>query len=195
MLDFSRRRRANGHLSAAPKLMDSLRRIVVLVILVSSGGGIGARYFYARSDLDESLVGIRRAPESAGLKVTGEFEEPLGGAPGVEVSFPSCPRPLAVLPISLKRSAIIPSEYRYRHGDFHVSYVYNGGVYPEAGVNYKLNLLHVLYRFESMFGLVEGRQFAFYLKIWVPSGCPGVSAAEASALERGLIARVEREDV
>jgi hypothetical protein len=173
--------------------MDNLRRIVVLIILVALGGGIWARYLYARSDLAESLVGIRQPPQDGGLNVTGSFDEPLGGAPGLEVSFPSCPRPIAVLPVSMKRSAIIPSEYRYRHGDFDVSYVYNGGVYPEAGVNYKLNFLHVLYRFQSMFGLIEGRQFAFYLKIWVPSGCPGVSTAEASALERGLIARIERE--
>jgi hypothetical protein len=174
--------------------MEGLRRVVVFITFVSLAGGVWARYLYASSDLAESAVGVRQPPESSAIQVTGTFEEPLAGSIGFEVLSPSCPHPLAVLPVSMKRSAIIPTEYRYHQGDFDVSYVYNGAVYPEANVSYRLSFLHVLYRFESMFGLIEGRRFAFYLKIWTPSGCPAISSADASALEQGLIARIEAKD-
>ena len=167
--------------------MEGLRRSVILIILVALAGGICARYRYASSDLAESSVEIRQPLKNIGIHVTGTFVEPLAGSTGFEVSFPNCPHPLAVLPISAKRTAIIPTEYRYRLGAYDVSYVYNGNVYSEAGINYRLNFLHVLYQLQSMFGLIEGRHFAFYLKIWIPSGCPGISIPDASAVERGLI--------
>jgi hypothetical protein len=174
--------------------MDRLRQCALLIIFFATAGGVWARCLYASSNLAESAVEIRQPPENASIHVAGTFIEQLAALPGLEVSSPNCPLPWAVLPISMRRSAIIPTEYRYRPGDYDVAYVYNGSVYPEAGVSYKLSLLHILYRFQSMFGLIEGRQFAFYLKIWVPRGCPGVSADDASALERGLIVRVEEKN-
>ena len=83
--------------------------------------------------------------------------------------------------------AIIPTEYRYRLGNYDISCVYNGKVYPEAWISHKLSLLGTFYRLQALFGLIEARQFAYYLKIWTPSGCRGISNAEASSLERALL--------
>jgi hypothetical protein len=91
--------------------------------------------------------------------------------------------------------AIIPTEYRYRRGEYDISYVYNGNVYPEAWISYKLSLLSTFYRFQALLGLGEARQFAYYLKIWTPSGCRGISNAEASALERALVGPIGHKDV
>ncbi len=109
--------------------------------------------------------------------------------------FPHCRHPLAILPVPAWFMVIIPTEYRYRRGEYDISYVYNGIVYPEAWISYKLALLKYFYRFQALFGLVEARQFAYFLKIWIPPGCRGISNSEASALERGLVGPIRHNKV
>jgi hypothetical protein len=166
--------------------MECLRYSVMLIIVAALAGGIWTRYFYTPSVQPASSVELNPTLVNSGLQVTGTFDEPVGGLTGFEVSFPNCPRPLAILPVTASFTAIIPTEYRYRRGDYDISYVYKENVYPEAWISYKLSLLRTFYQLQSLLGLMEARQFAYYLKIWTPSGCHGISNSEASALERDL---------
>ena len=163
--------------------MERLRYSVILLIVVAFAGGIWTRYLSTSSIQAASSVGIR---PNSGLQITGTFAESLADLTGFEVSFPNCPHPLAILPVPASFTAIIPTEYRYRRGEYDISYVYKGNVYREAWISYKLSLLSTFYRLQSLLGLVEARQFAYYLKIWTPSGCPGISTPEASSLERSF---------
>ncbi len=106
--------------------------------------------------------------------------------PGFEVSLPGCGRPVGVLPVPASSSAIIPTAFRYKPGDYDVSYLYNGQAYPEAGISYRLSLLYTFQRAQSLLGLIDGKQSASYLKIWNPAGCPKLSTSEVLTLERGL---------
>ncbi len=175
--------------------MGRLRYSVILIIAVAFAGGILTRYLYTPSVQPASSVEIIPTLVNSGLQVTGTFDEPIGGLTGFEVSFPDCPHPLAILPVPAGLSAIIPTEYRYRRGEYDISYVYKGNVYPEVWISYKLSLLNTFYRFQALLGLVEARQFAYYLKIWIPSGCRGISNSEASSLERGLLGPIWHKNV
>ena len=173
--------------------MDRLRYGVILIIVAAFAGGIWTRYLYTASVQPASSVEINPALVNSGLQVTGTFDVPVGGLSGFEVSFPDCTEPLAILPVPALYMAIIPTEYRYRPGNYDISYVYNGKVYPEPWISYKLSLLGTFYRLQAMFSLIEARQFAYYLKIWTPSGCRGISNAEASTLERALLRPIGHE--
>ena len=59
-------------------------------------------------------------------------------------------------------------------------------IYPEERISYRLSLLNMIYRFKSLFGLVDRKRFVFYLKMWIPKECGGISNFEASSLERGF---------
>ncbi|MGH7783243.1 MAG: hypothetical protein ACREO5_05315 [Candidatus Binatia bacterium] len=175
--------------------MAGLRRSVILIMLIALAGGIWTRHFYTNTRKAESLVEIRPSFENSGLRVTGTFDEPVGDLTGFEISFPYCSRPLAILPVPSWLMAIISTEYHYRPGEYDISYVYNGNVYPETWISYKLIFLNYFYRFQSLFGLVEARQFAYCLKIWIPPDCRGISTTEASALERGLVGPIGHNNV
>jgi hypothetical protein len=175
--------------------MERLRYGVILIIAAALAGGIWARCLSTSPVQAASPVEIHPLPENSGLQVTGTFDVPVGGLTGFEVSFPNCPRPLAILPVPAGFISIIPTEYRYRRGEYDISYVFNGNVYPETWISYKLSLLGTFYRFQALFGLLEARQFAYYLKIWTPSGCRGISNAEASALERAIAGPIGHKDI
>jgi hypothetical protein len=171
--------------------MRGLRISVILIILVALAGGIWPRHLHkALEPIAPAALEIRRAFESSNLQVTGTFAEPLGNTTGFEISTRRCARPLAVLPIPAEYSAIIPAEYRYRAGAYDIAYVYSGSIYPEERISFRLSLLNTIYRVESLFGLVDRKRFAFYLKIWIPRECGGISNCEASSLERALIASI-----
>ncbi|ARN79792.1 hypothetical protein [Methylocystis bryophila] len=171
--------------------MDRLRWIVVLIISGALLGGVLGRLRYASSDLAETQFEIGRPSESGPMRISGEFTDPLNYLTGYEFILPRCPQPLAVLPVSTRTLAIPPSEYQYpQSGEYAVSYVYNGGVYAEEGIAARLRLLRMLYRFESLFGLTDARGYAFFLKLWIPANCAGVSTAEAESFQRSLITRV-----
>ena len=167
--------------------MDHLRYGVILIIVAAFAGGVWTRYLSTSSVQAAAPVESHSHLENSGFQLTGTFDVPVGGLSGFEVSFPDCAEPLAILPVPALYMAIIPTEYRYRLGNYDISCVYNGKVYPEAWISYKLSLLGTFYRLQALFGLIEARQFAYYLKIWTPSGCRGISNAEASSLERALL--------
>jgi hypothetical protein len=166
--------------------MRGRRLGVILIILVALAGGVWARHLYKTLKWTEPVVEIRRAFESSNLQVTGTFAESLGNITGFEISIPRCGHPLAVLPVPAQYSAVIPTEYRYRPGAYNIAYVYMGNIYPEERISYRLGLLNTIYRLESLFGLVDRKRFVFYLKIWIPKECGGISNFEASSLERGF---------
>ena len=171
--------------------MRGLHLGVILIILVALAGGVWRRHLHkALEPTAPPAAEIRRAFESSNLQVTGTFAELLGNITGFEFSIWRCARPLAVLPIPGAYSAIIPTEYRYRPGAYNIAYVYDGDIYPEDWISYRLSVLSIIYRFESLFGLVDRRRFFFFLKIWIPKECGGISSSEASSLERGLIASI-----
>jgi len=116
--------------------MERLRYSVILIIVVAFAGGIWTRYLSIPSIQATSLVGIRPNFDSE-LQLTGTFAEPLADLTGFEVSYPSCARPLAILPVPVTYTAITPTEYRYGRGEYDISYVFNGNVYPEAWISYK----------------------------------------------------------
>jgi hypothetical protein len=168
--------------------MRGLRFGVILIILVALAVGVWSRHLYkALEPTAPPAAEIRRAFESSNLQVTGTFAESLANITGFEISIRRCARPLAVLPIPAAYSAIIPTEYRYRPGDYNIAYVYSGNIYPEERISYRLSLLSTIYRFESLFDLVDRKRFVLYLKIWIPKECGGISNFEASSLDRALI--------
>lgn len=169
--------------------MESLRYIVIIIVSVALATGIWARFLNMNSGpVAVASVAYHPTFQDAASQVQGTFEEPFAGSTGFEVSFPGCARPLGILPVSVENTAI-PSEYRYGQGQYESFYVYNGSVYPEKGISYRLRLLYQLYRFQSFFGLSEPKRFALYLKIWVPSDCTKVSTGELAYLQHGLIAQ------
>jgi len=175
--------------------MNKLRYGAILIILVALAGGTWSRYHYLNSSVAESSVAssleVGRTLENSGLQVTGSFEEPMGDLSliGYEISLPTCSAPMAVLPIPVRSSAI-PDAYRYREDEYNSSYIYNGIAYPEAGISYRLRSLHIFYRIQASLGLIKDQQFAFYLNIWIPPGCPMISNSQALTLERGLTAKI-----
>jgi hypothetical protein len=171
--------------------MEKWRYSVTLLILIAMVGGIWTRHVYTGSNLAGSLVEIRQPSKASGIDVTGTFEEPVGRLKGFEVALPNCRQPMAILPISTKTYAgSTAAEYRYHPGEYKIVYVLNSHIYPEDWITYRLTFLRIFYRFQSMFGLIKGRQFAYYLKIWVPSGCADVLPQDVSALERAIIVDV-----
>jgi len=171
--------------------MERWRYSAILIMFLALAGGIWTRLVYTNSNLAGSLVEIRQPSKESGINVTGTFQEPVGGLKGFEVSLPNCRQPMAILPISTKTYAgSTAAEYHYHHGEYKISYVLNSKIYPENYITYRLTFLRILYRFQSMFGLIKGRQFAYYLKIWIPTGCAGVSTHDVSALERAMIVDV-----
>ncbi len=174
--------------------MNNFRIGAILIILVAFAGGSWSRFYYSDSrDVASSVtsaIEVGRTLENSELRVTGSFEEPMGDLSlmGYEVSLPTCSAPLAVLPIPVKNSAI-PNTYRYSEEEYNSSYIYNGTAYPESGISYRLRSLHILYSIQALLGLMKHQQFAFYLKVWTPPGCPMISASQAVALERGLTAK------
>ena len=169
--------------------MRGLRIGVTLIIFVALAGGIWPRHLYL--DLERTAphaVEMRRGFESSNLQVTGTFAEWLGNLTGFEISIRRCALPLGVLPIPAGYLVITPTEYRYRPGAYNIAYVYGGNIYTEERISYTLPLLNIYYRFESLFGSVDRKRFAFYLKVWIPKECGGISNFEASSLDRGLIA-------
>jgi hypothetical protein len=195
VLDFRGHRHSDDHLAAAPNLMERLRYSVILIIVAALAGGIWARSLSTSEGQAASPAEVHSLPENSGLQVTGTFDVPVGGLSGFEISVPNCAHPLAVLPVPTRLMTIIPTEYRYQQGEYDISYVYNGNVYPEAWINYRLGLLSIFYRIKALFDPPGATQFAYYLKIWTPSSCRGISNAEASALERALAGPVGRKDV
>jgi hypothetical protein len=177
----------NDRLYAVARCMRGLRLGVILIILFALAGGVSRRHLYkALEPTARPAAEIRRALESSNLQVTGTFAESFGNITGFEISIPRCAHPLAVLPIPAQYSAVIPTEYRYRPGTYSIAYVYMGNIYPEERISYRLSLLNMIYRFESLFGLVDRKRFVFYLKVWIPKECGGISNFEASSLERGF---------
>ena len=169
--------------------MDRLRWIVVLIITGALAGGVAGRIRYANSALGESQAEIRQPADSDGKRLAGEFTDPFNSLKGYELLFPRCPKPFAVMPVSTRALAVPPPEYSYPHpGEYAVSYIFNGGVYPEEWIGGRLRFLRALYRFQSLFGLTDARSYAFFLKLWVPAECASVSTAEAEALQQSLIA-------
>jgi hypothetical protein len=167
--------------------MDRLRYIVILIIVVAFAVGIWTRYLAIFSVETSTPTEINPALLDAGLQVTGTFGEPFGDLTGFEVSFPNCPHPVAILPVPARYTRLIPTEYHYGRGQYDISYVYNGNIYPEAWISYKLIVLNGYYRLQAFFSVGDARQFAYYLKIWIPTGCPAISTAEVFALERAVI--------
>jgi hypothetical protein len=173
--------------------MTGLRYGVVLLMLLTLAGGIWTRYHDAESAKVHYPLTIPPNFGNSGLQFTGTFSEPLGGLTGFEVSFPNCARPLAILPVpAWAFLEIIPTEYRYGPGEYSVFYVYNGIIYPEGLISYKLSLLNYFYRFQAFFDLADSRRIAYYLKIWIPPGCRRISNAEASLLEWSLVGPAEQ---
>jgi hypothetical protein len=164
----------------------NLRYGVIVIILIAFGGGIWTRYRLATASESPFSDEIGPGLESFGIRTTGSFKEQITGMAGFEVSLPSCAQAAAVLPVPAWSSVIIPTAFRYHQGDYKVSYVYNGRTYPEERINYKLRLLSILYRTESLLVLNNNVQTAFYLKIWSPPACPELSTSEALSLERYL---------
>lgn len=165
--------------------MERLRYGVILIIAVALTGGIWTRWrlmsqVHAASPVESYLL-----PENSGLHVTGTFDVPVGSLSGFEISVPNCSQPLAILPVPTRLMTIIPTEYRYQQGEYDISYVYNGNVYAEPWINYKLGFLSIFYRIKILFDPLKARQVAYYFKIWAPSNC-GVSNAAASALVRAF---------
>jgi hypothetical protein len=168
--------------------MDRLRWIVVLVITAALAGGVAGRFRYANSALAESQAEIRQPSDSDDMRLAGVFNDSLSSRTGYELVLPRCSRPLAVLPVATRALAVPPREYDYPHaGEYAVSYIFNGRAYPEEWIGGRLRFLRALYRFQSLFGLTDARSYAFFLKLWVPAECAGVSTAEAEALQRSLI--------
>jgi hypothetical protein len=168
-------------------VIDRLRYSVILIIVVAFVGGIWTRCLSTFPVQAFTPVDINRAFLDAGVHLTGTFGEPYGDLTGFEVSFPNCPHPVAVLPVPARYTSLIPTEYRYGRGQYDISYVYNGNIYPEAWISYKLSLLNSYYRLQAFFSVGEARQFAFYLKIWIPTDCPGIPTTGIFALERALV--------
>ena len=169
--------------------MRGLRLSVMLIIFVALAGGIWPRYLYlALERTAPPAVEMRRGFESSNLQVTGTFAEPLGNITGFEISIRRCARPLAVLPIPAGYLGIIPTDYRYRGGAYNIAYLYDGNIYSEERISYSLNFLNIIFRVKSLFGWVDRKRLAFYLKIWIPKECGGISNFEATSLDRGLIA-------
>jgi hypothetical protein len=175
--------------------MERLRYCVILIIAAALAGSIWARCLHTPPVQAASPVEIHPLPENSGLQVTGTFDVPVGGLSGFEISVPDCPQPLAILPVPTRLMTIIPTEYRYRQGEYDISYVYNGNVYAEAGINYKLGFLSIFYRTKALFDPRGATQFAYFFKIWTPSSCRGISNAEASVLERALAGPIGHKDV
>jgi hypothetical protein len=175
--------------------MDRLRYSVVLIIVVAFAGGIWTRYLFMLSVETSTPVEINPALLDAGLKLAGTFDEPYGDLTGFEVSFPNCPHPVAILPVPARHTILIPTAYHYGRGQYDVSYVFNGKIYPEAWISYKVSVLSGYYRLRAFFGVGEARQFAYYLKIWIPTGCPAISTAEVFALERAVIGSIGHKEL
>ncbi len=148
--------------------MDGLRPSVILIMLVALAGGVWTRHLHTYS----GLVEIRPALENSGLQVTGTFDEPVGNLTGFEVLFPHCPHPLAILPVPAWFMVIIPTEYRYPRGEYDISYVYNGIVYPEEWISYKVGSLEILLPISIALWSGGGNAICILSKNMDPDGLP-----------------------
>jgi hypothetical protein len=173
-------------------MMDGMRRLVVLIILIALSGGIFARFRFAASDLSDSQFEVRTPNDADGFHFIESFITRYNSLRGYRISLTRCSQPYAALPVATGTMVVAPAAHSFSGSDLYsVSYIFNGHNYPEDGIGPRLVFLRMLYRLESAFGLTDAGSYAFYLKIWSPLECGGLSADEAAALQRLLIGKVQ----
>jgi len=149
---------------------------------LSIAGGAWTRI---QSETADSLV----SPDRLGAILTlaklppaGLFTEPTAGLSGFEVFLPNCPKPLGMLAVRSYNMEIAPAAFRYRDGEYKVSYVYNGSAYPEISIVYRLGVLSLFHRFVALITFANASRYTYYFKIWTPAACAGLTTANLAGL-------------
>jgi hypothetical protein len=159
------------------------RYATIVVIIAASAGGVWARaQIHVDRGPDAVLEDIKRSSESSGLRVIGSFQEPLTGKPGLEISFPGCQRPVGLFPVTSFYTEIAPTAFGYESGQYSVSYLYEGHVYSESWITYKLSGLRLLLRTLSFLHKTSENSYSTYMKIWTPVDCAGLSPEKITSL-------------
>ncbi len=129
-----------------------------------------------------SSTRIHEVVVRAGLQPTGYFYEQITGLKGVEVTRPGCPAPVAILPVMAAYAEIAPDALIYRVGDYTVTYAYDGNLYSTRWISYRLGIMAIWRRLASLVSGTDSKSLYYYMKIWTPQGCQGLTPAEAELL-------------
>ena len=118
----------------------------------------------------------------AGLQPVGYFHEPATGLVGIEVSMKDCSQPVALLPAMIGDMELAPDELSYRDGDYQVAYAFDGSLYPEKWISYRLEVISTWRRLAALVSRSNSERLQYYMKIWTPFGCPGLTSEEVGRL-------------
>ncbi len=125
---------------------------------------------------------MREIITRAGLQPTGNFHEPITGLEGFEVARSGCPAPIAVLPVMAANAEMAPGELSYRDGDYNIAYAFDGNLYAPDWISYRLGIMSAWRRVTSLALGSDPDSVRYYMKIWTPRGCQGLTQEEVERL-------------
>jgi hypothetical protein len=154
----------------------------VTLIAVSAAVWMLNRPWGGSAEAFESSDRVRGFIVRAGLQPAGRFQEPITGLEGVEIARRDCSQPAAILPVMIKDTELGPSELSYRPGDYDVAYAFDGDLYSPSWISYRLEVVAMWHRLTSLVSGSDPDRLRYYMKIWTPRGCQGLTPQEAERL-------------
>jgi hypothetical protein len=182
MSDISGHRAPDSFVEAPRWTRAGLRYAVLILIAACVVVWICSRPWTKSLQATVSSDRILEVIARAGLQPTGYFHEPATGLVGVEISAKECPQPVALLPAMVGDIELAPDELSYRDGDYQVAYAFNGNLYPPRWISYRLEVIATWRRLISLASGSDPERLRYYMKIWTPSGCQGLTSQELARL-------------
>ncbi len=182
MFDTRRDRVADGFVAAQHATRAGLRYTALILVAVCLVVWICNRPWTKPFQPTAPLDRVAEVIVRAGLQPVGYFHEPATWLLGTEVSMKDCSQPVALLPAMIGDMELAPDELSYRDGDYQIAYAFDGSLYPESWISYRLEVIATWRRLTALFSRSESERLHYYTKIWTPIGCHGLTSDDVARL-------------
>jgi hypothetical protein len=82
------------------------------------------------------------------------------------------------------QAEMAPDELSYRDGDYDIAYAFDGNLYSPKWISYRLGIMSVWRRATSLALGSDPDSLRYYMKIWTPRGCQGLTQEEVERLRQ-----------
>ena len=182
MFDIRSHCASNSIINAQRATPIGVRYAVLTLITVSLVVWVWNRPWSRSSEAIASSDRIRGDIVRAGLEPTGYFREQFTGLKGIEIARPGCPAPTAILPVMFGNLELPPDALSYRAGDYTITYAFDGNLYAAKWISYRLEITAIWRRLASLISGTDSKSLHYYMKIWTPHSCQGLTSQEAERL-------------
>jgi hypothetical protein len=182
MFDIRSHRDPNSTVNARHAATAGVRYAALILIVLSVAIWIWNRPWSISLEAIASPERIRGIILRAGLQPTGNFQERFTGLEGIEVASPTCSTPIAILPVMFGKLELPADSLSYRPGAYDVAYVFDGNLYSGRWISYQLGIVAVWRRLTSLISGKDSKSLHYYMKVWTPRGCPGLTPGEVERL-------------